>query len=133
MDAVIGLLDISDERQIPRLRNRAECAWNWITTFAPEDFRFSLKVPGEDMIETNEKTVRILSASAAVIENLEKYDEKSLAEELYRIAQEEGTDAKDMFGIFYRILIGREKGPRLAGFIFTAGKEKILPILKAYF
>lgn len=132
VDAVIGLLDVSDERQIPRLRNRAECAWRWITTFAPDDFRFSLKVPGEDMLEIDEQTRNILAASASVIENLENYNEKSLAEELYKVAQEQGMEPKDMFTLFYRILIGREKGPRLAGFIITAGKEKVLPILKSY-
>ncbi|TFG58221.1 MAG: lysine--tRNA ligase, partial [Spirochaetales bacterium] len=26
-----------------RIRTRAACAWNWITRFAPEDFRFSLQ------------------------------------------------------------------------------------------
>jgi len=36
------------------------------------------------------------------------------------------------FTLFYNVLIGKEKGPRLAGFIKTCGKEKVLPILKAY-
>jgi lysyl-tRNA synthetase class I len=30
------------------------------------------------------------------------------------------------------ILIGKDKGPRLAGFIITAGREKILPLLEKY-
>ena len=63
---------------------------------------------------------------------LEQYDEKSLAEALYAVAEKAGMDSKDMFKVFYNVLIGKEKGPRLAGFIKTCGKEKVLPILKAY-
>lgn len=132
IDAVLKKFDIKDESQIPRLRNRAECAWRWITSFAPEDFRFSLKVPGEDPVPLDETAKKILKECAEIIEELESYDEKTLTEVLYKIAQENGMEPKDMFILFYNILIGRDKGPRLAGFIITAGKAKILPILKAY-
>ena len=132
VDEVLKLIDVKDQSQLPRLRNRAECAWRWITTFAPEDFRFSLKKPGEDLVAIDDNARSLIKKSVAVIENLEKYDEKSFAEELYKIAGEAGMETKDMFALFYGVLIGKEKGPRLAGFIMTAGKDKVLPILKAY-
>ena len=81
----------------------------------------------------NDTAKAVLQQAAAVIENLDKYDEKALAEELYAVAEKAGMDSKDMFTLFYNVLIGKEKGPRLAGFIKTCGKEKVLPILKAYF
>ncbi|MBR4376341.1 MAG: lysine--tRNA ligase [Spirochaetia bacterium] len=133
IDEVLKLCDIKDESQVPRLRNRAECAWRWITTFAPEDFRFALKTPGEEPVSLDDTAKAVLQQAAAVIENLDKYDEKALAEELYAVAEKAGMDSKDMFTLFYNVLIGKEKGPRLAGFIKTCGKEKVLPILKAYF
>ncbi len=34
IDAVISSLPDVSESQIPKLRNRCECAWNWITAFA---------------------------------------------------------------------------------------------------
>ena len=133
VDEVLKLCDIKDESQVPRLRNRAECAWRWITTFAPEDFRFALKKPGEDMyLPQDDMEIAVLQQSASVVENLEQYDEKSLAEALYAVAEKAGMDSKDMFKVFYNVLIGKEKGPRLAGFIKTCGKDKVLPLLKWY-
>ena len=38
----------------------------------------------------------------------------------------------DFFTLTYRVLIGKEKGPKLAGFIKTVGKDKILEILSKY-
>ncbi|MBO7516306.1 MAG: lysine--tRNA ligase, partial [Spirochaetia bacterium] len=133
IDEVLKLCDIKDESQVPRLKNRAECAWRWITTFAPEDFRFALKKPGEDMyLPQDDREIAVIQQSVPVVENLDQYDEKSLAEALYAVAEKAGMDSKDMFKVFYNVLIGKEKGPRLAGFIKTCGKEKVLPLLKWY-
>jgi lysyl-tRNA synthetase class 1 len=41
-------------------------------------------------------------------------------------------EPKEMFTLMYRLLIGKKKGPRLAGFILTAGKERIVSLLKEY-
>jgi lysyl-tRNA synthetase class 1 len=133
IDEVLKLCNIEDESQVPRPRNRAECAWRWITTFAPEDFRFALKTPGVDMyFPKDDKEIYVLHQSADIVENLDTYDEKALAEALYAVAEKAGMDSKDMFTLFYNVLIGKEKGPRLAGFIKTCGKEKVLPLLKWY-
>jgi lysyl-tRNA synthetase class 1 len=32
----------------------------------------------------------------------------------------------------YRVLIGKEKGPRLAGFMQTIGQDRVLRILRNY-
>ncbi len=132
IDAVISSLEGVSEDQIPRLRNRAECAWNWITVFAPEDFRFSLSVPGENMVETDDLSAKVLKNITAVVADMDNLTEQKLAEGLYKAAQDEGMDPKDMFTLIYNVLIGKAKGPRLAGFIMTAGKDKILPILEKY-
>ncbi len=132
IEAVISGLEGVDESQKERLRNRAECAWNWITQFAPEDFKFALKKPGEEKIVLDTLSLNVIKGIAAVIENMDSLTEQTFAEGLYKAAQDEGMDPKDMFTLVYKIIIGKEKGPRLAGFIITAGKNKILPILKQY-
>ncbi len=84
------------------------------------------------MVETDTLSKKVLSNIAAVVADMDNLTEQSLAEGLYKAAQDEGMDPKDMFTLIYTALIGKEKGPRLAGFIMTAGKEKILPILEKY-
>ncbi|MBN1646651.1 MAG: lysine--tRNA ligase [Spirochaetales bacterium] len=128
IEAVIaGITDLK-ESQVPRFRQRAVCAWNWITSYAPEDFRFALQdSPGTSGFSTNEKAA--LAALRDTVGSLEQYDEKALAEKIYEIAHANTLEPADFFRVVYLTLIGKEKGPRLAGFIMTVGKEKILEIL----
>ncbi len=124
-----GSLSVEEER---RFMVRSRCAWNWITQFAPEDFRFSLRGAGDPPAELTGTERKAVTLLVSAVENLGRYDEKTLSEELYRIAESAGMDPKDLFVTVYRVLIGKERGPRLAQFILTAGAEKILPILRRY-
>jgi len=66
------------------------------------------------------------------VERLEDFDEKGLADELYRVAEEAQIEAKELFRLSYLALIGSEKGPRLASFILTLGKERVTALLASY-
>jgi lysyl-tRNA synthetase class 1 len=116
-----------------RAEKRAACAWNWITSFAPEDFRFHLKSAADQPIELGEHERRALTALRNLIrDRLDEHDEKSLNTAIYDIARAEGLEPKDFFRVMYQVLVGKEKGPRLAGFVFTIGRERILEILDRY-
>ena len=41
-------------------------------------------------------------------------------------------ESADFFRLIYMVLINKEKGPKLAGFLKACGSETILPILKRY-
>jgi lysyl-tRNA synthetase class 1 len=133
IDKVIENLEEVGEDQKERLRVRARCAWNWITQYSPEDFRFSLSDDSTPLVEVNEAERKgIQSLAKEIDQNIGSYDEKELAGQLYEIARSVEIEPKDFFLLIYKVLIGKEKGPKLANFIFSAGKEKILPILKRY-
>ena len=59
-------------------------------------------------------------------------DDKSCAEAIYRIAEEQGMEGKDLFRAAYQALIGKDQGPRLANFLRSISKERLLGILSAY-
>ncbi len=132
IDRVIGLFDDIKDEQVDRLRVRAECAWNWITQFSPEDFRFSLMSGTDEIQSLNEEEKSAVGLLYREVEKLEEHNEKSLGEAIYRIAETCGLEPKDLFTVVYRVLIGKEKGPRLAGFMMIVGKDKLLDILKRY-
>lgn len=118
---------------LKRLTCRAECAWNWITRFAPEDFRFSLLEEGSVPVEVSAVERKALHLLRTEIDShLQDHDEKSLAETIYSIAEESGMEAREFFKLVYRILIDKEKGPRLAGFLLTIGRESALKRLDSY-
>lgn len=111
---------------------RARCAWNWITQFSPEDFRFSLQEENDPAVVLEENELKALSLLYKEVEKLDSHTEKTIGEAIYKIAEECSLQPKDLFTVVYRVLIGKEKGPRLAGFMMIVGKEKLSAILNRY-
>ena len=55
--------------------------------------------------------------------------DKELHEKLYEMIHKVGIEPGEAFLLLYGILISKEKGPKLAGFMRIIGKEKILSLL----
>jgi lysyl-tRNA synthetase, class I len=125
-------VELTDESQ-KRAEIRANCAWNWITNHAPEDFRFAFKTPDDPTEDLDESA---LAAVVGLREELESrreaHTEQSLGSFFYTLAERIGMEPKELYRTLYQVLLGKEKGPRLAGFILTAGESRILSILKRY-
>jgi lysyl-tRNA synthetase, class I len=131
VEGVLALFEL-DEESRRRMTVRANCAWNWVKSFSPEDFRFRLQSAEDSKAEVAEAELEALQALRTVVDGLDAYDEKSLAQAIYDIAGEAGLEPKELFALSYRVLIGKEKGPRLAGFMMTVGRERVLEILNRY-
>lgn len=123
-----------DQELRRRAEQRARCAWEWITTFAPEEFRFSVVDPRETepLPLSGPERAAVAGLRRLVAEQLQELDEKELQDALYAIAREEGLEPKDFFALLYRILVRKEKGPRLAGFLKTLGDQRVCAILAPY-
>ncbi|MDR2618298.1 MAG: lysine--tRNA ligase [Treponema sp.] len=123
------------EEQIPALSARAVCAKYWVEQCAPEEFRFKLKAPGEAasglLSDAEKAAVRNLRDN--VIASIETYaDDKSCAEALYKTAEDSGLEGKALFRAAYQALIGKDQGPRLANFLRSISKERLMGILAVY-
>jgi len=136
--------------QIPPLKTRAQCAKYWVENCAPEDFRFKLKGEshtethrtlgsrhGEEesgsrsLSDTEKNAVRILRDD--VIFRIEEFaDDKTCSSAIYAAAEKAGVDGKILFAAAYQALIGKEQGPRLANFLRSINKNRLLGILKDY-
>lgn len=132
IDKVIASFPDIREDQVERLRTRCKCAWAWITQFAPEDFRFALATDETEPVEVTDlqrNAIRILCQKVA---SWEGCDEKVLSQLIYDAAAEAQIENTELFTAVYRALIGKEKGPKLALFIKTIGKERAVGILSRY-
>jgi len=121
-----GINKISKNKDILK---RAECARNWIEKYAPDEFKFRVheKIPQEIMKKLNDKQKESLK-SLAIELGKKKYDEENLFNEFYEICKTTEISNVDFFRGAYLALIGKEKGPRLAGFILAIGKEKVIKL-----
>jgi len=120
MDKIVNEYGVKG-KDAERLKVRAGCAMNWLEKYAPEEMKFKIvskaKISGKDK-ETILK----------VIEKVGKGSDKELHEEIYTICKESGYEPKDFFKMFYNALVKKDKGPRLASFLLTIGKVRLVKI-----
>jgi lysyl-tRNA synthetase class 1 len=120
------------KEQLPPLRARAECAKYWVANYAPEEFRFKLKPPGEPapgLSPQEEAAIRFLRDD--VVLRIETFtDDKPCAEAIYKVAEKAGIESKALFRAAYQTLIGKDQGPRLASFLRSIEKQRLLKILQ---
>jgi lysyl-tRNA synthetase class 1 len=115
------------------LRARAERAKYWAENCAPEDFRFRLRPPGETADLSGAEAAALRELRDTVIANIGQYaDDRSCAEAIYQAAKNQGMDGKDLFRAGYQALIGKDQGPRLANFLRSIDRERLLAILRNY-
>ena len=129
IEKVIGYFEkeLKNEHDKRRLRVRAECAKNWIQKYAPEDFRF--KVQEECQVKLVKEEKEILKELANKLSE-KAWTDKELHEEMYILCKNNDFPPGDFFKLAYRVLINKDKGPRLASFILEIGKEKVAELLR---
>src|SRR3989344_108143 len=113
-----------------RLKNRVECISNWVKNYAPEEFRFKLNLEAPK-IKLNESEKTAIRELVEVLKR-KKLKDEDLHQEFYRIMQDNKLDTKSFFILMYRILINKERGPKLAGFINAIGYDRVVSLLKNY-
>ena len=67
------------------------------------------------------------------LESDKDWTDQELHTHFYEICEKAGMDNKAFFAMMYHIIVGKERGPKLAMFILTLGKEKVLDLLKQAF
>ena len=101
----------------------------WLKKYAPEEAKFELQkeVPDGIILEANEKEALHEIAKMLMIND---YSEKTLFEEFYNISNKLGLKPQDFFRAAYKVLLNKERGPKLAPFVLALGKEKVARMLE---
>ncbi len=128
VDKVVAFYDVKSKEDKEKVKRRAVCAKNWIEKYAPEEFKFVIKTKNEVKLKGDMKKLFL-----DIAEKLKSKDwtDKGLHEEFYVLMQNYEIANKDFFQIAYKILIGKNKGPQLANFILTIGKEKVIKLFSS--
>jgi lysyl-tRNA synthetase class 1 len=119
--------------QIPPLRARALCAMYWVENCATDEYRFRLRPAGEKTTLSDTEAAALRLLRDEVVSGIETFTEdKPCAEAIYAIAQKSGIEPKALFRAAYQALIGKDQGPRLANFLRSIDKQRLLDILAVY-
>jgi len=128
-------------------------ALNWAKRYAPADMRIEVRkklTPDivSSLSENEKKAILSLvekmkkditekdlqSAVKAILSLVEKMKkditEKDLQSAVYDIARENNLQPRDFFKLMYKLILGKESGPRLGPFIVTIGKERVIKLLE---
>jgi len=109
-------------------RNKAilECAKNWLELYAPEQFKFEIQE--KPTIKLSQKEKQIVYDFA---ENLATLKTENEIKALIRtIAEKYSIKLPDVFKLMYKVLLNKERGPRLAPLIVAIGIKRVSRILK---
>jgi lysyl-tRNA synthetase class 1 len=115
------------------LRRRCICAKYWVEECAPDDFRFRLREAGEKAALSGAEALAVRDLRDQVVGRLETFaDDRSCAEAIYKAGEAHGLDGKALFRAAYQALIAKDQGPRLANFLRSIGKDRLMGILAVY-
>ena len=114
------------EEDWKRVAERAERARNWVEKYAPENVKFRILETLPE-IEVPENVREGLKRIADAIER--GVSEEELNTIIFETAKSVSSP-KDFFPWIYRLFIGRERGPRAAGFLLALDREFVVRRLR---
>jgi len=122
--------EIKTDADKARFRSRAARAWKWITTFAPEEFKFTVR--SESTPATKSKFPDAIRDLVKLLQegSLETKSEEEAASQVYQILKTHNLDSKAFFQDVYGILVGKPNGPKLASFLVAIGTARSATLLQ---
>jgi len=111
------------------VKNHLKRAEQWIKEFAPEQYKFIIQEKVPEAVKELAKEEKSALKKLAEVIGTKKWTEKKLETAIYEFAKENLTP-KQVFRASYLALLGKERGPRLAGFILSLDRKFVLKRFK---
>jgi lysyl-tRNA synthetase class 1 len=121
--------DLKTKEDVERLNSRVVCATNWLNKHAPEEMKFKVldEVPkGLNLSDNQKKALHMIADKLKE----KKYNEKTLFEEFYEICQNLEIKPGELFQAGYKVLLNKDRGPKLASFILILGKDRVIKMFE---
>jgi len=112
------------EEQIKKegLEEWAKYARVWVEKYAPDSAKFLVqKELPEQAVDLSDKQKELLQKIAAELDST--IDAESFQTQIYEIGKELGLNGKETFAAIYKVLIGKDHGPKAAWLILSLEKE----------
>jgi len=118
----IQMPNMANEIKKEGLSEWEKCARVWLDRFAPEDQKFEVKdkLPKEAKALTD-KQKELLKKAKEFVGEIE--DPAELQTKVYESGKELGLSSQETFEAFYKALIGKNHGPKLAWLILSLDRD----------
>jgi len=115
---------LKNKQDKDRLLLRATCAKNWLEKYAPDDFKYTVQKAIPKGLKLDKKMKDVLKEVSKRLASKD-WNEKDLHLEFYVIVKNLDIEPKEFFKSAYKVLINKERGPKLASFMLTIGKDRV--------
>ena len=102
---------------------------NWLKNWAPEDVKFELAAQPPKTISEKEREY-LLALAAKAEEAPAGADGEYFHKAIYELKDSAGLEPKQLFGALYKVLIGKESGPRAGWFLSILPRDWLIKRLK---
>lgn len=120
--------EVTTEAERTLCRQRATCCWNWVESFAPEEFRYAVR--REPVVRTIDDEHRVvLERLVVVLKDSPSIIEDALVPHMRTLCEGTSLTLKTFCPLVYDLLIDRDHGPKLTTLLTTIGGERALPLL----
>ncbi len=120
--------DVKSDFDKERLQLRANCAKNWLEKHAPDEFKFSVQESVPEGLDVPEEFKAAFKECSTILKSRDDWTDTELHEAFYHMVKGKDLNIKEFFKYAYQIIIDRTKGPQLANFILTIGKERVITL-----
>ncbi len=108
------------------IKERLAFSRKWIAELAPDKFKFQIQNEFRGKLDDAQK--KLVTGVVHLLE--QKCTEVELHNAFYALCTELSMTPQQAFSTMYSILIGKPQGPRLASFLLTIGRERVIKLLK---
>ncbi len=104
--------------------DRLHDAKRWVDNFASDNYKFIVQDKLPESLDLDEQQITALKQVAVKLREKD-WKDKELHDEFYGIMKSNDLEVKHFFKAAYNVLINKDRGPQLANFILTIGREKV--------
>jgi lysyl-tRNA synthetase class 1 len=118
----------ADEGEKRDAESRLAMAKSWVSSYAPQNLKFQIVSDARGQLPSEPERRFIEGVIDLLQKNLK---ESELQNEIFEVARAQGLEVGKAFGAIYKILLGSEKGPRLAPLLAALDRDWLLNRLKS--
>lgn len=116
-----------DDASVKELEKRAKYARLWISTYAPDDYKFEIqKTVPEAAKSLSDMQKAALRELLAYISETKSLDGQELHTKLHEIKEKTGIAPADFFKAIYLSILGKDSGPKAGWFLSVLDKEFLM-------
>ncbi len=101
----------------------------WVMKYAPESERFQIQQDIPAGLELSSEQKKALHDTADILRKKE-WNQEELFNMFYEIIKSNDLSPAEFFKAGYNVLLNKDRGPKLAPFILTLGKEKVIQLFE---